>query len=427
MSFTSPFTGDVIQPTDVSYASYNLTANLQLQWPSNTNGLQYPAARIMDVYQNASWTIKMPDATQVSVGQDALIRNISGASVSILNFAGSAICTITAGQSQYIYLTSNSTAGGNWGVIAFGSTTSSANATDLAGLGLVAITTTLNQSHPVASIANGYTFVAADRAQTKLWSSGAGTFTLPLASTLGNNWFTIFKNNGTGSINIATTSSQLIDGNLTKTFLPSESAFIICDGTSYYTIGYGQSNTFFFTALVYPVTGGSYLLTSADIKSTIQEYVGILASNVTITYPQVVNLYVVSNQTTDNGYTLTLTTGVGGSASAIIPPGQQATLICDGTNFFNANTVQAGATTLSLINGTVTTPAINFAAETNTGLWRSGYGKFDISILGVNRFELDATGLSVVGKVAATGNVTGVNISGTGTGNFVGGVLGGTF
>ena len=189
MSFVSPFTGDVIQPTDVSYASYNLTANLQLQWPSNTNGLQYPAARIMDVYQNASWTVKMPDATQVSVGQDALIQNTSGTSVNILNYAGSVICTVTAGQSQYIYLTANSTAGGNWGVIAFGSTTSTANAATLAGLGLVAITTTLNQSHPVASIANAYTFVAADRAQTKVWAGGAGTATLPLASTLANNWF----------------------------------------------------------------------------------------------------------------------------------------------------------------------------------------------------------------------------------------------
>jgi hypothetical protein len=410
MTFTSPFTGDVIQPTDVSYASYNLTANLQLQWPSNTNGLQNPAARIMDVYQNASWTLTMPDATQVSVGQDALIRNTSAASVNVLNFAGSVICTVTAGQSQYIYLTANSTTGGNWGVIAFGSTTSTANAAQLAGLGLVAITTTLNQSHPVVGVATAYTYTASDRAQTRLWIGGAGTGTLPLAATLGNNWFTIFKNNGTGSYTLSTTGGQFIDGLTTKTFQPSESAFVICDGTSYYTIGYGQSNTFFFTALVYPVTGGTYNLTTYEIQSIIQEYVGTLVSNVTVIYPQVVNLYVVSNKTTDNGFTLTVSTGVVGSAVATIPPGQQATLVCDGTNFFNANTVQAGATSLNLINGTVTTPAINFAAETNTGIWRSGYGQFDISILGTNRFNLNSTGLNIAG-----------------TGNFTGGIFGGTF
>jgi len=135
MTFTSPFTGDVIQPTDVSYASYNLTANLQLQWPSNTNGLQNPAARIMDVYQNASWTMSMPDATQVSVGQDALIRNTSATAVNVLSYSGSVICTVAGGTAQYIYLTANSTAGGNWGIIAFGSTTSTANASALAGLG----------------------------------------------------------------------------------------------------------------------------------------------------------------------------------------------------------------------------------------------------------------------------------------------------
>ena len=410
MTFTSPFTGDVIQPTDVSYASYNLTANLQLQWPSNTNGLQNPAARIMDVYQNASWTMSMPDATQVSVGQDALIRNTSAASVNVLNFAGSVICTVTAGQSQYIYLTANSTAGGNWGVIAFGSTTSTANASQLAGLGLTAITTTLNQSHPVTGLATGYTYTASDRAQTRLWTGGAGTGTLPLAATLGNNWFTIFKNNGTGTYTFTGTTGQLIDGLTTKTFNPDESAFIICDGTAYYTIGYGQSNTFFFTALVYPVTGGSYYLTTYEIQSIIQEYVGTLVSNVTVYYPPVVNLYVISNQTTDNGFTLTVTTGASGSAVATIPPGQQATLVCDGTNFFNANTVQAGATSLNLINGTVTTPAINFAAETNTGIWRSGYGQFDISILGTNKFNLNSTGLNIAG-----------------TGNFTGGIFGGTF
>jgi hypothetical protein len=184
----------------------------------------------MDVYQNASWTLSMPDATQVSVGQDALIRNTSGASVNVLNYSGSVICTVAGGQSQYIYLTANTTAGGNWGIIAFGSTTSSSNASQLAGLGLVAITTTLNQSHPVTGVATGYTYTASDRAQTRLWTSGTGTGTLPLAASLGNNWFTIFKNNGTGSYTFTGTGGELIDGLTTKIFQPDESAFIVCDG-----------------------------------------------------------------------------------------------------------------------------------------------------------------------------------------------------
>jgi hypothetical protein len=220
----------------------------------------------------------------------------------------------------------------------------------------------------------------------------------------------MLKNNGTGTFTVSTTGGQLIDGSTTFPFNPTESCFIICDGTQFLSVGYGQSANYVFSVLTYPITGGAYSLTASEAGTLIQEFVGTLVANVTVTYPPVVNLYVVSNQTTDNGHTLTLTTGITGSATAVIPPGQQATLICDGTNFLNANTVQAGATSLNLINGTVSTPAINFAAETNTGIWRSGAGEFDISILGTNRFALTALGLSIVGR-----------------GNFTDGISGGTF
>jgi len=411
LSYVSPFTGDVIQPTDVSYAAYTINAAFQLDWPSGATPTEKPAARIMDITAgSAGYSLIMPPANQVSVGQDALIRNLSANTFTVKDYAGGTICTVTAGKAQYIYLTANSTTAGSWGIIAFGTGTSSADAATLAGYGLLAISSTLNQSHPAQSITSPYTFLASDRAQVKVWSGGAGTATLPLASTLGNNWFTMFKNNGTGTITISTTGGQLIDGSTTFVFNPTESCFIICDGTQYISVGYGQSANYVFSVLTYPITGGAYSLTASEAGTLIQEFVGTLVANVTVTYPPVVNLYVVSNQTTDNGKTLTLTTGITGSAVAIIPPGQQATLICDGTNFLNANTVQAGATSLNLINGTVTTPAINFAAETNTGIWRSGTGEFDISILGTNRFALTALGLSIAG-----------------TGNFTGGISGGTF
>jgi hypothetical protein len=121
----------------------------------------------------------------------------------------------------------------------------------------------------------------------------------------------------------------------------------------------------------------------------------------------VVNLYVVSNQTTDNGYTLTLTTGVAGGANAVIPPGQQATLICDGTNFLNANTFQAGSTSISLVNGTVGTPALNFSSETSTGVYRPGIGEFAVSILGTQRLDVTATGITVTGSGTFTTGVAG--------------------
>jgi len=410
MSYVSPFTGDVIQPTDVSFRAVTLSANTQLNWPSNSTTNADYAARIMQVTATAgSLNLYMPPADQTSVGNDALIRNIGANTFTVKDYAGTGtIVSVAAGESKYIYITTNSTSQGTWGVIAFGVGTSSADAATLAGYGLVASGATLNQSHPSAAITSTSTFAATDRVQTRVWSGGAGTAILPAAATLGNNWFTLFKNNGTGSFIISCTGAELIDGASTKTFNPTESAFIVCTGTAYVTVGYGVSSQFAFTALTKNVTGGAVTLTNNEAANNIQEYVGNLTSNSVVTFPAVVNLYVISNQVTDNGFTFTVTTGLGFTAT--IPPGQQATLICDGTNFLNANTTQAGASSLSLVDGTVGTPSLNFAAETSTGIYRPGAGELGISVLGTKRVGVTATGVSV-----------------TGSGTFTTGIAGGTF
>jgi hypothetical protein len=411
MTFTSPFTGDVIVPTDVSYQEIALTTNKTLVWPTFATGTDLYASRIIDATANAAGrTLTMPAADQVSVGTDCLLNNYGADDFDVLDNDGGVICTVESGKAQYIYITDNTSTAGTWGIIAFGSTTTSANASVLAGLGLVAISTTLNQSHPASSFANSYTFVAGDRAQTKIWASGAGGVTLPLASTIGNNWFFLLKNNGTGTLTLSCSGADVIDGNPTKNFAPDESAFVISTGSEFVTIGYGQSTTFVFSALVKPVTGGTYFITPSEASNTIQQYVGSLSANVIAQYPPAVNLYVISNQTVDNGYTLEITTGVVGGANAIIPPGQQVTLICDGTNFLNANTVQAGATNISLVNGTVGTPSLNFASETSTGIYRPGAGQMNISVLGVDLVEYSSTGMNVIG-----------------TGNFENGIAGGVF
>lgn len=421
MSYVSPFTGDVIQPTDVSFRAVTLSANTQLNWPSNSTTNSDFAARIMQVTATAgSLNLYMPPADQTSVGNDALIRNIGANTFTVKDYAGTGtIVSVAAGESKYIYITTNSTSQGTWGIIAFGTGTSSADATTLAGYGLVASGVTLNQSHPSAAITSTSTFAATDRAQTRVWSGGAGTATLPAAATLGDNWFTLFKNNGTGSFTISCSGAELIDGNSTKTFNPTESAFIVCTGTAYVTIGYGVSTSFVFTSLTKSVTGGAVLLTNNEASNNIQEYVGILVSNVTVTFPPIVNLYVISNQTTDNGFSLTVTTGLGYTAT--IPPGQQATLICDSINFLNANTTQAGASTVSLLDGSVGTPSLNFAAETSTGVYRPAAGEFGVSVLGTQRLRATATGVTVTGVVAASGTVSGT------TGTFTTGIAGGTF
>lgn len=412
MSYNSPFTGNVIQPADVSYRAITLSANTQLEWPINGNATEDVAARIMQVTASSGGlSLYMPPANQASVGQDALIRNIGGTTFTVKDYEGvNTIVSIAAGESKYIYITTNANEQGTWGIIAFGVGTSNADSATLAGYGLLASGATLNQSHPTTSLVTGYTFVAADRAQTYVWTGGVATATLPAVSVVGNNWFTLFKNNGSGAVTISASGGQLIDGAVSKTFNPTESAFIICTGTDYITVGYGVSQTFAFNVLTKSVTNGTYVLTASEASNTIQIYTGVLVGNVTIEFPPVSNLYVISNQTTAGGNTLTITTGIIGAASYVVPAGEQATVFCDGTDFYSANTVIVGGATFSLASGTVGAPSLNFVAETNTGIYRPGAGRFGISILGNLVADVTATGLAI-----------------TGSGNFTTGISGGTF
>jgi hypothetical protein len=412
MSFNSPFTGNVVQPTDVSYRRIILTADLQLTWPINGSTTDDAAARIMEVSTLSSANeLWMPPANQASVGQDALIRNVGAVAVTVKDYTGAnTIVTIAAGQAQYIYIVTNATTAGTWGIIAFGIGSSGADAATLAGYGLLAIGQTLNQSQPVTTFSSNYTALDSDRSNTYVWTGGAGTLTLSSASTLGDNWFMFLRNGGTGALTVSGTGGNTINGSASLIFQPSDSAIIVCSGSTFYTVGLGKNTQFAFTQLTKVVSTGSYTLTATEASNVIQKYTGTLTGNVTIIVPPTVQVYYVQNATTAGAFTLTISTGVGGASTATISAGNQATLICDSVNLVNANTVLAGSSAISLINGTVSNPSLNFASESTTGIYRAASGEFNHAILGVLRSTLSASGLAIVG-----------------TGNFTGGVSGGAF
>lgn len=413
MSYNSPFTGNVIQPTDVAYRAITLSANLQLEWPINGNATDDYAARIMEVTATAGGLLlKMPPANQASVGNDALIRNVGATTFTVADFDGNTIVAVAAGEAKYIYIETNPDESGTWGVIAFGVGTSNVDAGTLAGYGLLASGNTLNQSHPVTTISSNYSVIATDRAQTLVWTGGAGTFTLTSAITLGNNWFVIIRNGGTGTLSVAPSGGQLINGEASLDLQPSDSCFVISSGTAFYSIGIGRSTEFNFTQLTKAVTTGTYTLTPIEASNVIQKYTGTLSNNVTVVLPQTIQVYYITNQTdgTGSNFTITFTTGVAGAGTAVVPAGQQVILLCDSVNLLNASTVLAGTANLSIANGTVAAPSLSFASESNTGVYRPAAGQFGISILGVQRLNVTTSGISV-----------------TGTGTFSGGVLGGTF
>ena len=407
MSYNSPFTGNVIQPTDVSYRSITLTANTQLAWPINGNVTGDYAARIMQVTAStAGLSLYMPPANQASVGQDALIRNTGANSFTVKDFAGAnTIITIAAGESKYIYITANPTTTGTWGIIAFGTGSSSADAATLAGYGLVALNTTLNQSHPVTTTSNPTTLTSAYRAAALVWTGGAGTFTLDLATTLGNNWFTMVRNSGSGALTIAGQSGNTINGSTNIVLQPADSAMIVSSGTTFYTVGLGKSTLFNFTQLTKTVSSGTYALTATEASNVVQKYTGTLTGNVTIILPATVQVYYILNATSAGPYTLTFTTGSGGTAT--VPGSAQSILVCDSVNILNANTYLAGSTGISLSDGTVGSPSLNFATETSTGIYHATSGQMNVAILGVNLASFSATGLSVSGTGTFTGGISG--------------------
>lgn len=414
MSYNSPFTGNVVQPTDVSYREITLAATTQLQWPINGTSTDDAAARIMEVSTpNAAYYLLMPPANQASVGQDALIRNTGAQNLTVKDYAGvNTIVTITPGQAQYIYITDNPDESGTWGIIAFGIGSSGADAATLAGYGLLAIGQTLNQSQPVTTFSSNQTVTSTDRSSTYVWTGGAGTLTLTSAATLGDNWFMFLRNNGTGALTVTGTGGNTINGSASVVFQPTDSAIIVCSGTTFYTVGLGKSTQFNFTQLTKAVTTGTYTLTASEASNVIQKYTGTLSGNVTIIVPPTVQVYYIINETVGgaSNFTVTISTGSGGTAS--ISAGNQATLICDSVNLFNANTVLAGTANISLANGSVGSPSLKFASETSTGVYRGAAGEFDIAILGVNLFTLNATGLAINGTISGTA-ITGTTITGT--------------
>lgn len=412
-SFNSVFTGNVIQPTDVSYRSFTMSANTTLEWPLNGNDTGDVAARVMEVTASVGGlSLIMPPANQTSVGMDALIRNVGAQTFTVKNYSGGTLGTLTAGQAKYFYITTNTTEAGTWGLIAFGVGSSSADAGALAGYGLTAISSTLNTSHPVVSFSSNYTAVAADRAQTRVWTGGSGTLTLTSAATLGDNWFVMVRNSGTGTLTVSTSGGDQINGGASIALQPSDSCLISCSGTAFYTVGLGKSTQFNFSQLTKSVTTGTYTLTASEASNTILKFTGTLSGNVTIILPQTVQIYYITNQTdgTGSGYTITFTTNVSGGATATVPAGQQVNLLCDSVNLYNANTILAGATSLSLSNGSASTPSLNFSSELTTGVYRPGSGEFGIAVSGTKRFGLTATGLTI-----------------TGTGTFSQGIAGGVF
>lgn len=401
-TYVNPFSGQTVQPSQVGYELLTLTTDTTLQWPVNGNN-SLVVANIIEVDATVSGIdLYMPAATQVSTGQSILFKNVGVHNFTVVNASGGTIIDIASGIAYYVYITDNTTVDGSWATVTFGAGTSSADANALAGYGLKPINTTLNQAYDVTAIASNYTLLAADRAKFIVWSSGIGTFTLPSASVVGNNWFCMIRNNGSGILTIQPVGSDSIDGNANQQLQLTESFVIVSNGTNgYNTFGYGQAVQFFFTQLAKDVTGEAtpLILTASEASNVIQEYFGTLTSNMTVILPPTVQLYVITNLTSGS-YTLSFGTGAVGGATATITQSQTLILVCDGTNVYNANSSSISTIPSLTINpGSAAAPSLNFTGDTDTGFYQPASGQVGFALNGVSKLTLESNGLHVINGI----------------------------
>jgi hypothetical protein len=369
-TYTNPFTGQTVSPAQVSYESLSITTDTYLEWPvnGNTNSV---VSNIIEITTGATsgLSVYMPSAQQVSVGQATIIKNTGSNAFTVKTLTGATIISIASGISQYIYVTSNTTDAGTWSTVTFGAGTSSADAGSLAGFGLLATGTTLNQAYNVTSTFSTSALISSQRAQFVVFAGGAGTLTLPDAATVGNNWFCMIRNSGTGILTIAPTGVSTINGAVNAQLQLTESFVIVCDGTNWSTFGYGRSNSFAYTQLALVVTGGTLTETAVQAASTIQSFSGTLTSNQLIVIPSTVQLYTVTNNCT-GAFNLTVKTSAVGAATVVVPQSSTLVLVCDGTNVYNAASGSSSSiTTLTLGNGSLAVPSLKFSGDLNSGMY----------------------------------------------------------
>jgi hypothetical protein len=401
-TYVNPITGQTINPSQIGYEALTISADTELDWPINgTTSTDVVAAIIQVTATVGSLKLYLPSALQVSTGQSVLIQNIGANSFTVTDISGNTIVAVASGIAEYIFLTDNTTNDGTWSTVTFGAGTSSANAAALAGYGLTAISTTLNQQYAESSIFSSITLTLAYRAQFLVWAGGVGTITLPTAATVGNGWFVMVRNGGTGILTLTPSGTDTIDAAATQQLQLTESLVIVSNGTDgYSTFAYGRSNTFAYTQLAKTVTGGTDTLTAVEYANVVQEYFGTLTSNQIVVLPSTVQIYYLNNQTTGS-FSLTFKTSAVSAATVTVPQGQTLTVVCDGTNVYNSSSASGGTvTSLTINSGSAAAPSLNFTGNTNTGLYQPASNQVAFALNGANALTLTTSGLFVPAGIA---------------------------
>lgn len=405
MPYTELFGGLPISPSQLSFLALNISADVELQWPTEQQiGGNDVVADIIDVNAgNPGLNVDMPNATLVSQGTNILFNNVGGQTVTIRDSTGGTIISLASGTAWFIYLTSNSTATGTWRTFQFGASISVANAAALAGAGLKAIGATLNTRIPVSTKSANYVILESDRAVALVWTSGVGQFDLPGAGVVGSDWYVIIRNSGSGDLTVIPPSGT-IDGAASLTFPAGSSGFIVSDGANYFTIGFGSGSGggggggFDFVTI--NVAGsGNYTLAGAELNRVGYRFTGVLTGTRNIIVPGSTDEYWVDNQTT-GAFSLFVKTAAQVPGVEVLQNNRNI-LYSDGTDVIAAESATVSFPIPVAQGGT---GAINAAAaRTNLGATTTGAALFTAVDAAAAR-----TAISAVGTARAINSGTGL-------------------
>ncbi len=415
-SFTQVFGGTTIYPSDVSYLALALDTDIVLEWPLEATTGNNVVARIIDITPTGPFTVIMPDATAVGVGQTILFNNLGPDTITIDNAAGNAILSIGAGEQWQAYLISNTTVGGVWRTFRYGAAVAQAQAAALAGAGLVADGSELAQNYEVVDFSiTPYSLTAPDRAKVFVWNGGLGTLNLPTAVAAGDGWFVQVRNGGQGDLTVDPSGSELINASSTLLLQPGDSAVVVSDGVQWYTIGLGQQAVFAFDYTTIAVTGGTYTLSGSELNRIAYKFNGTLTSNATIVVPATVQQYWVNNATV-GAFTLGLQAS-GSAATTLVNQGETAILYCDGTDIISATTSAPFAGILPILQGG--TGASNAtSARTNLGATGIGSALFTAATSASARSTISAAASGANSDITSlTGLTTALSVAQGGTGS----------
>lgn len=367
MSYTDVFGGNLIFPSRVSYLEITTAVDVTLQWPTEQQITgQDVVADVMDVTTTApSLNIDMPDARNTSLGNKATFNNLGVEDYTVRDFTGGTIQSVQPGEQWVVVLTDNSTDMGAWTTFQLGGNAATqASASALAGDGLRPLGQQLDCI--IDSDVEGatpFTVVDGDRAKCLIYTAGAGTCNLPTAGTVGNNWFFMLRNSGSGTLNIVPPAGT-IDGSGSLNLDPNGSTFIFTDGTDWYTIGLTVASTIAFDFVSLAVPGsGDFVLSGANLDRISYRFTGALTGNRRIVVPNTTQQYWADNQTS-GAFTLEVVTAAG--AGITIPQGQSVITYCDATDVINATSSTSVAFPITIgQGGTSATTASGARANLN--------------------------------------------------------------